>query len=137
MKHRLVPLGALLATTLSPLCAQAAEFADVVSATPVTVSMPVARRVCRDEAQLVQTAPSGAGAVIGAIAGGVLGHQIGAGFGRAAATGLGVVAGSVIGDQVEANNAPLAEVPVRRCQTVNRIESRVVGYDVIDRKSVV
>jgi len=128
MTHRLIPFAALLC---SAVASQAAEFAEVVSATPVTVSVSVPRRVCRDEQQVVQPAPSGAGAVIGAIAGGVLGHQIGGGFGQAAATGLGAVAGSVIGNQVEANNTPPAEVPVRRCQTVNRVESRVVGYDVL------
>jgi len=130
MTHRLIPLAALLAS-LCTAGAQAAEYADVVSATPVTTTVSAPRRVCRDEQQVVQFAPSGAGAVIGAIAGGVLGHQIGGGFGQAVATGLGAVAGSAIGNQVEANNTPAAELPVRRCQTVNRVESRVVGYDVM------
>ena len=130
MTHRSIPLAALLAS-LCAVSAQAAEYADVVSATPVSATVSVPRRVCRDEQQVLQPAPSGAGAVIGAIAGGVLGHQIGGGFGQALATGLGAVAGSAIGNQVEANNTPSAEVPVRRCQTVNRVESRVVGYDVM------
>ena len=111
--------------------ARAAEMATVVSATPVTASVPVPRQVCSDGQQLVQQRPSGAGAVIGAIAGGVLGHSIGGGFGRAAATGVGAVAGAVIGDQVEANTAPVTEVPVRRCQTVSAYENRTVGYDVM------
>ena len=131
MNPRLIPIAGLLATALGTAGAQAAEYADVLSATPVTTTVSVPRRVCRDEQQVMQPAPSGVGAVIGAIAGGVLGHQIGGGFGQAAATGLGAVAGSVIGNQVEANNAPATEVPVRRCQTVNRVESRVVGYDVM------
>jgi outer membrane lipoprotein SlyB len=46
------------------------------------------------------TAP-GIGAIGGAIAGGVLGNQIGHGTGRAAATVGGAVAGGVIGHQVE------------------------------------
>ena len=121
----------LFGAAFSPLAARATEYADVVSATPVTVRVSTPRQVCRDEAQIVQPGPSGAGAVIGAIAGAVLGHNIGAGFGRAAATGLGVVAGAAIGDQIEAINTPAAEVAVRRCQTVNRIESRVVGYEVM------
>ncbi len=121
----------LLASALAPLVARATEYADVVSATPVTVPVATPRQVCRNEAQVVQPGPSGAGAVIGAIAGAVLGHNVGAGFGRAAATGLGVVAGAAIGDQIEANNTPAAEVAVRRCQTVSRVESRVVGYDVM------
>ena len=121
----------MCSSDLSPLAARATEYADVVSATPVMVAVATPRQVCRNEAQVVQPGPSGAGAVIGAIAGAVLGHNVGAGFGRAAATGLGVVAGAAIGDQIEANNTPAAEVAVRRCQSVSRIESRVVGYDVM------
>lgn len=46
----------------------------------------------------------GAGTAIGAIAGGVLGNQIGKGDGRTAATVGGAVAGGAIGHQVEKNN---------------------------------
>ena len=129
---RTAALTAAFATTLGgPLAARAAELASVVSSTPVTASVPVARQVCNDGQQLVQQRPSGAGAVIGAIAGGVIGHNLGNGFGRAAATGIGAVTGAVIGDQVEAVNSPVTEVPVRRCQTVSSYENRIVGYDVM------
>jgi outer membrane lipoprotein SlyB len=46
----------------------------------------------------------GAGTAIGAIAGGVLGNQIGKGDGKTAATVGGAVAGGAIGHQVEKNN---------------------------------
>jgi outer membrane lipoprotein SlyB len=46
----------------------------------------------------------GAGTAIGAIAGGVLGNQVGHGDGRTAATVGGAVAGGAIGHQVEKNN---------------------------------
>lgn len=125
--------AAVMAAVLisGPLAAHAAELASVVSSMPVTASVPVARQVCSDGQQFVQQRPSGAGALLGAIAGGVIGHNLGNGFGRAAATGIGAVAGSIVGDQVEAANTPVAEVPVRRCQTVTSYESRVVGYDVM------
>ncbi|WP_394788941.1 glycine zipper 2TM domain-containing protein [Rhodoferax sp.] len=48
--------------------------------------------------------PSGAGAIIGGIAGAVIGHQIGSGFGRSAATVLGGGVGAVVGNTVENNN---------------------------------
>jgi len=99
--------------------ASAAEYAHVVSATPVTNSVAVPRQDCVQSEQLVQAQPSGAGAVIGAIAGGVIGNQFGHGFGRAAATGFGAVAGSAIGNNVEANASPPQSVPVQRCRTVN------------------
>ncbi|MEP6739486.1 MAG: glycine zipper 2TM domain-containing protein [Caldimonas sp.] len=111
--------------------AQAAEYATVISATPVTQSVPTPRQECADGEQFVQRQPSGAGALIGAIVGGVVGNQFGHGFGRAAATGVGVVAGSAIGNQAEVNNNPAGAVPVRNCRTVSTYENRVVGYDVV------
>jgi uncharacterized protein YcfJ len=111
--------------------ASAAEYAKVVSATPVSSSVAVPRQECAEGQQVVQQQPSGAGALIGAIAGGVLGNQIGHGFGRAAATGVGVVAGSAIGNNVEANANPPTTVPVQRCRTVSSYQNRVVGYDVV------
>ena len=107
--------------------AGAAEYAHVVSATPVAESVPVPRQDCVQSERLVQAPPSGAGAVIGAIAGGVIGHQFGHGFG----TGLGAVAGAAVGNGVEANANPPQAVAVQRCRTVNAYESRVVGYDVV------
>jgi len=124
-------LVAAVGSALAASAAHAAEYATVVSATPVTAAVPQARQVCSDGRQLVQSGPTGAGAVIGAIAGGLIGHGVGGGFGRAAATGVGVVAGAAIGDQVEANTSPVTEVPVRRCQTVSSVETRIVGYDVM------
>ena len=121
------PLAAL---ALLPLAGHAAEYANVVSATPVIASVDVPRQVCSDATQYVRPQPTGAGAAIGAIAGGVLGSAFGGGFGRAAATGLGVVAGAAIGNSVEGNAYPPTAVPVRRCRTVASVENRTVGYDV-------
>ncbi|HEY2561018.1 MAG TPA: glycine zipper 2TM domain-containing protein [Caldimonas sp.] len=111
--------------------AHAADYANVVSAMPVTESVAVPHQECVNGEQLVQQPPSGAGAAIGAIAGGVIGNQFGHGFGRAAATGLGAVTGSAIGNNVEANATPPTSVPVQRCRTVNGYENRIVGYDVV------
>ena len=129
--HHTPAIVVALGGSVLTVAAQATDYATVVSSTPVTAAVPVPRQVCSDARQFVQQQPSGAGSLIGAIAGGLLGNSVGAGFGRAAATGLGVVAGSVIGNRVEADTNPVAEVPVRRCRTVNNIETRVVGYDVM------
>ena len=101
--------------------AGAAEYATVVSATPVSGSVAAPRRDCVQGEQIVQQPPSGAGALVGAIAGGVIGNQFGHGFGKAAATGLGAVAGSAIGNNVEASANPATAVPVQRCRTVNAL----------------
>jgi uncharacterized protein YcfJ len=83
--------------------ASAAEYANVVSATPVTNSVAVPRQDCVQGEQVVQPPPSGAGAVIGAIAGGVIGNQFGHGLGRAAMTGVGAAGGAIAGNNVERN----------------------------------
>lgn len=128
--HPTVPVLIASALLGTPLASQAADYATVVSSTPVVVSVPVARRQCADEQQLVQPRQTGAGAVLGAIVGGVIGHNVGAGMGRAAATGVGVVAGAVLGDQVEANAAQPYASTVRNCRSVSTLEQRTVGYDV-------
>ena len=117
----------------SAFASQAAEYATIVSSTPVNVPMTVAQRVCSNERQVVPAQQTGAGAVIGMIAGGVIGNAFGGGSGRALATGVGAMAGAVVGNQVEANTAVAAgtEVPVQRCQVVNTSQQRTVGYDVM------
>jgi uncharacterized protein YcfJ len=126
---------ALAASALALLgaagAARAAEYANVVSATPVTSSVPVARQQCADGQRVVPSQPSGGGALVGAIIGGVVGNQFGHGVGRVAATTLGAVTGGAIGNQAEINNSPGQVVPVRDCRSVSSYESRVVGYDVV------
>jgi uncharacterized protein YcfJ len=129
MKH---PLS-LIAIALAAVCgsAGAAEFGTVVSSTPVTQQFAVPQQTCSEQQQVVQQPTSGGGAVIGAVVGGLLGHTVGQGFGKAAATGIGVVAGAAVGDNVESRTTPPGETTVRNCQTATRIDSRVVGYDVV------
>ncbi len=47
---------------------------------------------------------TGGGAVVGAIVGGVIGHQMGGGRGRDVATVAGAVGGGLIGNEVERSN---------------------------------
>ena len=72
--------AALLGGSLVASAAQAAEYATVVSSTPVMGSVPQARQVCSQGQQIVQQQPSGAGAVIGAIFDGNI-HSLGGAFG--------------------------------------------------------
>lgn len=85
---------------------------------------------------------SGGGALIGAIAGGVLGNSVGDGDGRKAATVIGAVLGGTIGNNIERNGryrndpyrhqAAAYPQPVQRCRTVTTQvrDERVVGYRV-------
>jgi uncharacterized protein YcfJ len=111
--------------------AMATEYGRVLSSTPVTAQVLVPQQQCTDQQQQVPTPPSGAGALIGAVVGGVVGHNLSDGFGRATATGLGAVVGSVIGDRVEAGNTATTDSLARSCQTWTRTENRLIGYDVV------
>lgn len=56
-----------------------------------------------------QRRPSGAGAVLGGIAGAVVGNQIGGGTGRAVATIAGAAGGAAIGNRVEGRRTDVNE----------------------------
>ena len=111
--------------------AWATEYGTVLSSTPVITSVPVVQRQCVEEQVLYPQPRSGAGALLGAIAGAAVGNQIGGGSGRAVATGIGLVLGSQIGDRVEAGNADPVASTVQRCRNVSTYEQRTVGYDVV------
>ena len=56
---------------------------------------------------------SGAGMVLGGIAGGVLGHQVGSGRGKDVATVAGVAGGAYVGNEVEKSNNATTSYVVR------------------------
>lgn len=113
----------------SGLCL-AQEVGRVISSTPIIQQVGVPRNVCSTEQVVVQQPKSGAGAVMGAIAGGVMGNAIGGGGGKAAATALGIFGGAILGDRVE--GAPGAQVQnVQRCASQTFYENRPVAYNVV------
>jgi len=89
---------------------------------------------------------SGAGMVIGGIAGGVLGHQVGSGRGKDVATVAGVAGGAYVGNEVEKKNKAATSYVVRvkmedgsnRSFTFSNPTSYKAGdaVKVIDRKFV-
>ena len=58
------------------------------------------------------------GAVVGALLGGVLGHQVGGGRGKDLATAGGAVAGAVIGGNTGRGDSTTYDKDVQRCKTV-------------------
>ena len=143
--------------------APAYDTARVVSVDPIVQpTQPVTRQQCWNEpapsyayqdrgysdrrdpryAQRGQT--SGGGALLGAIAGGVLGNSVGDGDGRKAATVIGAVLGGTIGNNIERNGSYRSDSygyrtqqvgyaqDVQRCRVVtsNERDERVVGYRV-------
>lgn len=123
MKRMIVLTSALLA---AGLCA-AQEEGLVISSTPVVQQVAVPRQVCSSEQVAVPQPKSGAGAAIGAIAGGIVGNA--ATHGSGAATVLGAIGGAVIGDQVE-QPPPAVLQDMQRCGVQTFYENRTVGYDV-------
>ena len=109
----------------------AQDVGQVLSSTPLVQQVAVPRQVCSNEQISYQGANSGAGALIGAIAGGALGNATGArGAGGAAATAIGMVGGAFVGDRFEGPGQERTET-VQRCGTQNFFENRTVGYNVV------
>jgi uncharacterized protein YcfJ len=74
------------------------------------------------------------GAVIGGVAGALLGNQVGKGHGREAATAVGAVVGAFAGDRIANRDQwdRYEEAPreVMTCRTVSDVQSRIAGYRV-------
>ena len=74
------------------------------------------------------------GALVGGVAGALLGNQVGGGHGREAATALGAVVGAFTGDRLANGNVQeqYEQVPreVTQCRTVSEVQSRLTGYRV-------
>ena len=110
---------------------QGREMGRVLSVTPVSQQVAVPQQICNNETVYSGgRQPSGAGAVLGAVAGGLLGNTIGGGSGRAAATAAGVFGGALLGNQVEGGNSPGYQ-NVQRCTTQTRYDNQFLGYDVV------
>lgn len=85
----------------------------------------VHRRAVQDENRL-------AGSVLGAVAGGVLGHQFGGGHGRTLATVAGAMAGGYAGNQAQAGlqDRDTYTTTRQQCRTVYDKQEKTLGYDV-------
>lgn len=113
------------------------KYARVVSVTPVRQQASAPRQVCHDEV-VSQRAPVKdqhqiAGTAIGAVAGGLLGNQIGGGKGRTLATVAGAIGGGYAGHEIQKNRQEnnVVSSTERRCSTLtDKTGDKVIGYDV-------
>jgi len=117
--------------------ADGAKYARVVSVTPVREAASAPQQVCRDEVvtthKPVQDTHQIAGTAIGAVAGGLLGNQVGGGKGRTLATVAGAVGGGYAGHEIQKNHQANAtqQTTERHCDTVaGRGGDKIVAYDV-------
>ena len=115
------------------------ENARVRSSAPVYSEVQVPQTECTTHTVMTEKPvsaekPNLVGAGVGAVAGGLLGHTVGGGNGKTAATAVGAVAGALVGNSVANRNASAQaeRVPteVQNCKTVTTTQNRLVGYRV-------
>jgi len=113
------------------------DTARVRNVEPQFENIAVPRQECTNqvvnEVQRTGTRDYG-GAIIGGIAGALLGNQVGGGHGREAATAVGAVVGAMTGDNLanQGRSPQYVQVPreVTSCRTVQDMQQRVTGYRV-------
>jgi uncharacterized protein YcfJ len=99
------------ASLLIAIPAQANNF---VRTEYTTISQP--RQVCWNE-QVAVSGNNNSAALIGGIAGGIIGNQVGGGNGRVVATAIGAATGSIVGDRLSYGNRVNFQT-VQRCKIV-------------------
>ncbi|HEX7341552.1 MAG TPA: glycine zipper 2TM domain-containing protein [Rhodanobacteraceae bacterium] len=116
--------------------ANAPQYADVISATPIRQTTNHPQQVCHNEAvtehKPVKDKHEILGTALGAVVGGLVGHQVGGGNGKKLATVAGAVAGGYAGRKIQEHHQENATETVNKqvCSTVNNPSTRVVGYTV-------
>ena len=103
MKRFVVAIVLVAATALVGACAYPQPYPvyEPVVAQPTEYGVVEAIQMY----QPGSSAPIGLGAIIGGVAGGIIGHQFGSGSGNTAATIAGALAGGAIGHEVQRANA--------------------------------
>lgn len=83
------------------------------------------RRPVQDENRIT-------GSVLGAVAGGVIGHQFGGGRGKDVATVVGALGGGYAGNQIQGSlqESDTYTTTQQRCKTVYDKSEKMLGYDV-------
>ena len=112
------------------------EYAQVLKVTPITKTIHTPRQECHDE-QVTHTKPPKdenrlVGTGVGAVVGGLLGHQIGGGSTKVVTTVAGAAAGGYAGNQIEqkVQQGETYTTTEQHCTTVNDTTEKQVGYQV-------
>ncbi len=111
--------------------------AVVVSAKPLMRTVKIPRQDCHDE-EVTHTKPVKdqnrlIGTGIGALVGGVLGHQVGGGNGKTLATVVGAGAGGYAGNKIQekVQQGDTYKTTEQRCNTVYDSKQEPAGFDVV------
>ncbi len=103
------------------------EYGRVLSSTPIS-GAPVARQVCHPVTVSQPAEHSTGGAILGGLAGALVGSRFGGGNGQNAATVVGAIGGAVAGDRIGANGSN--ETTRDECNTVYE-QGEPAGYQVV------
>lgn len=113
------------------------EYAQVVSVKPVKQTTSTPHEVCGDQTvvhrEQYKDQNQLGGTAVGAVAGALVGHQIGGGKGKDLATIGGAVAGGFAGREIQKKhqeNNPSYSTVEHRCRTVTSQTSKTIAYDV-------
>jgi uncharacterized protein YcfJ len=116
---------------------QANHSAVVVSAKPLTRTVKIPRQDCHDE-EVTRTKPVKdqnrlVGTGLGALVGGVLGHQVGGRNGKTLATVVGAGAGGYAGNKIQekVQQGDTYKTTEQRCNTVYDTSQEPAGFDVV------
>jgi uncharacterized protein YcfJ len=112
----------MISAAIGGVAAVALTTSAIVFANRDEAAQGATRTVCTQERVVTEKEWGGngvAGAVVGGAAGGVLGHQIGGGHGKDAATAAGAVGGAYLGKKYANEKHPDEEVSYREhCEEV-------------------
>lgn len=127
MKNRLAFV--LVGLGLAVPALQAQEYGRVMSSVPLIQQVAVPRQVCHQQPVVVEQPRSGAGALLGMVAGGAAGNAIGDGGGRALATIAGALGGAMLGNRIEGGGTQVQQTT--QCVTQTWYENRAIGWQVV------
>ena len=133
--------GAVLVTAGSAVAGyhmyEAAHSAKVLSAKALTRTVKTPRQDCHDET-VTHTKPVKdqdrlIGTGLGAVVGGILGHQVGGGSGKTVATVAGAAAGGYAGNKIQqkTQQGDTYTTTEQRCSTVYDRKEEPAGFDVV------
>ena len=114
------------------------DTARVIDSTPVYERVGAREECWNPRARVFEERREGTrdsnrnGTILGAIAGGVLGHQVGSGHGNSAATVGGAILGGIVGNQVDRqhNSNDQSDLDLSRCRQIAGGSGNLQGYDV-------
>jgi uncharacterized protein YcfJ len=115
----------------------ASEGAQVISAKELHKTVKTPRQECHDEQVTRTKQPKDtnrlAGTGIGAVVGGLLGHEVGGGSGKVIATVAGAAAGGYAGNKIEqkVQQGDTYTTTEQRCSTVYDTSEVPAGYQVV------